>query len=518
MTRRAFLLCAGLLTASWTWAGQVERLKETKEEAFRLLEDDKARLAMIGDAIFSYAELGFQEFKGAELLTNTLRKEGFEVTTGIAGIPTAFVATFGSGRPAIGLMADIDGLPVQSQKPGVAFREPLVEGAPGHGEGHNTNQAVVSGAAIAVAKLISQYNLSGTIKVYPGVAEELIGSRGYMARAGAFDGLDAMLDAHLGARFGTSYGLNNIGLVSVQFAFHGQTAHGAASPWLGRSALDAATLMEVGWNFAREHLRPEQRSHSVLVHGGDQPNVVPDEATIWYYFRERSYERIKALHEKGRKIAEGAALMTDTEFTERVLAGTWPFNGNKPLAEILQKNIERVGMPRWSPEDAELTRALQKELGAMEVALSTDVEPLQKATQRSGTTDAGDVTWLVPYVRLSFPSQIPGATFHHWSSGVAPATPLGHKGVLVGAKALAATVLDLLMDPEKLKPVRAQFEEDTRAANWTSLIPDDAEPPIEMNADKMEKFRALLKKYYYDLTSDKTYIEQLGIRYRTVRK
>ena len=515
MNRSPNYLCLVLVLQVATASAQT--LDEAKQEAFRFLEEDQPRLAMIGDAIFSYSELGFQEFKGSKLLTDLLEKEGFNVERGVAGMPTAFVATYGSGHPVIGLMADIDGLPVQSQKPGVAYHDPLIEGAPGHGEGHNTNQAVVTGAALAVKQLIDRYGLEGTIKVFPGVAEELIGSRGFMAKAGLFDGLDAMLDAHLGSRFGTSYGLNNMGLVSVQFTFHGQTAHGAGSPWLGRSALDAVTLMEVGWNFAREHLRPEQRSHSIVTWGGDQPNVVPDRASIWYYFRELDYERIRALHEKGRKIAEGAALMTDTTVEERVFAGTWPFNGNKVLAEILQENIERVGMPQWSEADLRLARALQKELGVDEVGLPSEVTPLRRATQRASSTDAGDVTWLVPYVRLAFPSQIPGTTFHHWSSGVSPATPLGHKGIVVGAQAFAGTILDLLLEPARLDAVRAQFEEDAKDVTWTSLIPEGTIPPIELNADKMEKFRPLLAEFEYDLESGKTYIEQLGIDYPTVR-
>jgi aminobenzoyl-glutamate utilization protein B len=493
-------------------------LDEAKQEVFRFLQEDEPRLARIGDAIFSYAELGFQETLSAKLLTDLLEKEGFTIDKGVAGIPTAFVATFGSGHPVIGLMGDIDALPGRSQKPGVAYEVPLVEGAPGHGEGHNTNQAVVTGAALAVKGLMERYHLKGTIRVYPGVAEELVGSRGFMAKAGVFKGLDAMLDAHLGSSFGTSYGLNNMGMVSVLFTFHGRSAHSAASPWLGRSALDAVTLMEVGWNFAREHLRPEQRSHSVFPIAGDQPNVVPDLASAWYYFREVDYEHIKALHEKGSRIAAGAAMMTDTTFEERVLAGTWPFNGNRALATLLQRNIERAGMPRWSEDDLKLAKALQKELGVREEGLETEVRPLERATQGASSTDAGDVTWLVPYARLSFPSQIPGVTFHHWSSGVSPATPLGHKGIVVGAEALAATVLDLLMEPRNLDPIRAQFDEDTKGITWTSLIPEGNVAPIETNVEKMDHFRPLLEPYFYDLESGKTYLEQLGIDYPTVRK
>jgi aminobenzoyl-glutamate utilization protein B len=225
----------------------------------------------------------------------------------------------------------------------VAYHDPLIKGGPGHGEGHNAGQAVNVTAAIAVKQLMQKHNLTGTLRLYPGVAEELLASRNYMVRAGLFKDVDVMLSTHVGTDFGVSYGPVGTGLVSTQYSFHGVSAHGAGSPWMGRSALDAVELMDVAWNFRREHLRLQQRSHYVIVHGGDQPNVVPPEATVWYFFRELDFQRIKDLHALGTKIARAAAEMTDTSMTERILAATWPAHHNKPVTEALYSNIQKVG-------------------------------------------------------------------------------------------------------------------------------------------------------------------------------
>ncbi|HOK48472.1 MAG TPA: amidohydrolase, partial [Bryobacteraceae bacterium] len=285
-------------------------LEKLKSEVVAEVEARRALTQQIVDSLFSFAELGFQEFETSAYLTAILEKEGFKVERGVAGMPTAFVASWGSGKPVIGFMADIDGLPATSQKPGIPWHEPLIEGGPGHGEGHNSGPALNITAAIAVKQVMQRHRLPGTIRVYPGVAEELLASRTYMVMAGLFRDVDAMLSCHVASEFSTSYGSRGSALVSTQFTFEGRSAHSAGSPWSGRSALDAVELMNAGWNFRREHLRPEQRSHYVIVDGGDQPNVVPPTATVWYFFRELDYDRIRELHEIGRRIAAGAAMMT----------------------------------------------------------------------------------------------------------------------------------------------------------------------------------------------------------------
>jgi len=513
--RSWIVLAVGLSAAG----AQAPTLEELKSEALGLVEARRTLTQQIVDSIFSFAELGFQEVETSAYLTGLLEKFGFQVTRGVAGMPTAFVASWGSGKPVIGFMADIDGLPETSQKPGVAYRAPLIENGPGHGEGHNSHQAVNVTAAIVVKELMERYKIPGTVRVYPGVAEELLASRTYMVLAGLFRDVDAMLSCHISTDFNTSYGPGGSGLVSTQYTFHGQSAHAASAPWAGRSALDAVELMNVAWNFRREHLRPEHRSHYVIVRGGDQPNVVPPLATVWYFFREWDYERIRELHELGARIAGAAALMTDTTMTERVLASTWPGHFNQPLAEALHANIKRVGMPQWSEADERLARAAQAELKSRAQGLPKEVRELRPpSTERGGgSDDIAEVSWNLPTVVLRYPANIPGMTGHHWSSGIAMATPIAHKGSTAGAKAQALTALDLLLNPELLAAARQYFAGQTKEVKWKSLIPEDTQPPIDLNREKMEQFRPQLQKLRYDPAKFSSYLEQLGIEYPTVR-
>lgn len=520
MVRLARGLALSCLVAARAWAAQpgldLERLKQ---EALRMVEARGKLVQEIVDSLFSFAELGYQEYESSRYLTALLERNGFRVQRGVASLPTAFVAEWGEGKPVIGFMADIDALPETSQKPGVAYHDPIVPGGPGHGEGHNAGQAVNIAAALAVKELMERYGIPGTLRIYPGVAEELIGSRTYMVMAGLFRDVDVMLSSHIASEFSTSWGgPAGMALISTQYTFHGRSAHAAGSPWRGASALDAVELMDIGWNFRREHLRPEHRSHSVIIHGGSQPNVVPSEATVWYYFREWSHEKVRELHEIGTKIAQAAAQMTDTTVTERVLAATWPGHFNKPLAEALYENIKRVGMPVWSEADQALARAAQRAIRAKEEGLKTQVGELKQAREGEnyGSDDIAEVSWNVPTVVLRYPGNIPGMIAHHWSSAIAMATPIAHKGAIAGAKAHALTALDLLLRPELLAAIRQYFAEQTREVRWEPLIPEGTQPPVDWNRETMERFRPLLRRYYYDPSRYRTYLEQLGISYPTL--
>ncbi|MEX2263141.1 MAG: amidohydrolase [Bryobacteraceae bacterium] len=512
-------LIAGMLPVCAV-AQTMPSLDQLKKEAVAEVEARRVFTQQMVDSIFSFSELGFQEFGTSAYVTGILEKEGFSITRGVAGMPTAFVAAWGSGKPVIGFMADIDGLPETSQKPGVAYHAPLIEGGPGHGEGHNAGQAVNVTAAIAVKKLMQKYKIPGTIRVYPGVAEELLASRTYMVKAGLFQDLDVMLSSHIANEFSTAYGPSGSGLVSTQYTFHGQSAHGAGSPWMGRSALDAVELMNVAWNFRREHLRTEHRSHYVVVHGGDQPNVVPPLATVWYFFREWDYQRIRDLHALGTKIARAAGEMTDTKMTERVLASTWPGHYNKPVAEALHANIQAVGMPEWSEADVTLARAAQTELKSKVEGLRDKVAELKPPTGQlrgGGSDDIAEVSWNLPTVVLRYPGNIPNMIGHHWSSAIAMATPIAHKGSTAGAKAQAMTALDLLLKPELRQAAAGYFSEQTKEIKWQSLVPEGTKAPADLNQDKMTRFRPALDKLRYDPSKHKTYMEQLGIRYPTVK-
>ncbi len=510
------LVCCLLLPAA---AAQVPTLDALKSEAVRSVDSRKDFTQVMVDSIFSFAELGFQETQTSKFITEILEKEGFQIQRGVAGMPTAWVASWGKGKPVIGFMADIDGLPETSQKPGVAYHDPLIKGGPGHGEGHNAGQAVNVTAAIAVKQLMQKHNLAGTLRLYPGVAEELLASRNYMVRAGLFKDVDVMLSTHVGTDFGVTYGPVNTGLVSTQYSFHGRSAHGAGSPWMGRSALDAVELMNVAWNYRREHLRLQHRSHYVIVHGGDQPNVVPPEATVWYFFRELDFQRIKDLHALGTKIARAAAEMTDTTMTERILAATWPGHYNKAVAEALYSNIQKVGMPTWSEDDQTLAKAMQKEIGNKLEGLKTEVAKfeLSKEDGSAGSDDIAEVSWNLPTVVLRYPSNIPNLVGHHWSSGVAMATPIAHKGATAGAKAHAMTAIDLLMKPELVKAAWTYFAEQTKETKWQSLIPEGVNAPVDLNQEKMARFRPQIEKLYFNPQKYKTYLEQLGIKYPTVK-
>ena len=524
MTRFARLCLPLLLTVNLGWpARETPRLDDLKREAIGEVEGRRAFTQQMVDQIFSYSELGFQEYETSKYLTGILDRAGFRVERGVAGMPTAWVATYGSGRPVIAFMSDIDCIPRASQKPGVAYHAPLIEGGPGHGEGHNSGQAVNVTAALVLKGLMEKHKLAGTLKLFPGVAEELVGAKAFFIRAGLFKDVDLVLGSHVDSELATSYGqaANNSGLISVQYFFHGRAAHSAGSPWSGRSALDAVELMNTAWNFRREHLRLQQRSHYVITNGGDQPNVVPSEAGVWYYFRELDYPRIKELYELGNKFAAAAAMMTETTVTQRVVGSAWPTHFNKVVAEAQQKNIEQVGMPEWSEADQTLARALQKEISAKVEGLKMKVKPLEppKEATGGGSDDIGDLSWNAPTVYMRFPANIPNLPGHAWPNAVAMATPIAHKGSTAGAKVQAMTALDFLLSPELVKQAWAYFNEvQTKEIKYQPLVNPSDQPAIELNKEKMEKFAPELKKYYYDAAKYKTYLDQLGIAYPTVKK
>jgi aminobenzoyl-glutamate utilization protein B len=477
------------------------------------------------DQVFSFGELGFQEVETSKYLTGILEQNGFTVERGVAGMPTAWTARWGSGKPVVALGSDIDDIPQASQKPGVAYHDPIVEGAPGHGEGHNSGLPLQITAAIALKQIMAREKLSGTLVIWPGVAEELLAGKAYLVRAGVFADVDVCIFAHVSEGFGVRWGeaTSSSGLLSLEYTFTGETAHSAGAPWRGRSALDAVELMNVGWNYRREHLRLQHRSHYVITNGGDQPNVVPRKASVWYFLRETSFERIQELRAIADRMAQGAALMTGTEVKSRVIGSAWPQHFNRPVAETLYTNIKAVGLPAWDEADQVLARAVQKELGQPQTGLASELGALTGAIRADdnyggGSDDIGDVSWTVPTVTLRYPSNIPGLPGHHWSNAIASATPIAHKGATAGAKAVAMTVLDLLLRPELVEQSWDYFRTvQTRETKYQPLIAPTDLPDTSMNTKTMQQYRPALAKFYFDPSKYKTYLEQLGITYPTVK-
>jgi aminobenzoyl-glutamate utilization protein B len=482
--------------------------------------DANAKLAQVmTDTIFSFGELGLQEVETSKYVTGLLEKAGFKITRGIAGLPTGWTASWtnGTGGPTIAFGSDIDGIPKASQMPGVVKHQPMIDGAPGHGEGHNSGQAVNVVAALALKDLMQKNGVNGTLLLWPGVAEELLAGKAYMVRDGVFKGVDAVLFTHVGADLGTAWGRSpGSGLVSVRYTFHGESAHAANAPWRGRSALDAVELMDTGWNFKREHLRPQQRSHYVITDGGDQPNVVPSRAQVWYYFRETDFENIAANYAAGNTIAKAAADMTGTTVEHELVGTAAPGWFNKVLAETAQANIAAVGLPVWTPQEQAFARDVQKLVGGPQTGLATEIRPLAPPLvgESSGgaSDDIGDLSWNYPTIVVRYPSNIPGLPGHNWANAISMATPIAHKGVVAGAKVMAMTTLDLLVKPELLPAAKAYFTDvQTKDQKYVPMLSATDKPDLEINAATMEQFRPAMRKFYYDAAKYPTYLQQLGI-------
>jgi aminobenzoyl-glutamate utilization protein B len=524
----AGIVMAAVLFAAVDVSAQPSNEPAAQIEAFKAsvangVEARRKLAQVINDTVFSFGELAYQEFETSKYLTTLLENNGFAVERGIAGIPTAWVARWGSGHPVISLGSDIDCLPKASQKPGVAYREPLVEGAPGHGEGHNSGQAVNIVAALAVKELMEREKLPGTIMVWPGVAEELLGAKAYFVRAGIFRDVDAVLFTHVGDTLDTTWGLpQGTGLISVEYTFRGESSHAAARPWLGRNALRAVELMNIGWDFRREQLRPEQRSHYVITNGGDQPNVIPPLASVWYFFREIDFENIKRNYEIGNRIAEAAAMMTDTTVTRKVVGVAAPRHFNKPIAEAVQANIVKVGMPQWTDEEQGFAKAVQRLVEGKEIGLNTAPKPLEPPPAQpvsGGSDDIGDVSWVAPTVTVRYPSNIPNLPGHNWSNAISMATPIAHKGIVAGSKTIAMTMIDLLTRPELVRDARTYFTDVQLKNNKViPLLADTDVPQVQINHDTMERYRPQMRAQYYDAAKYDTYLDQLGVRFPTLAK
>ncbi|HNW57206.1 MAG TPA: amidohydrolase [Bacteroidales bacterium] len=469
-------------------------LYKAKQNALDYLSDSQVvkKYGDISDAIWNYAELGMQEFKSSALLIKTLEEEGFTVEKGVAGMPTCFVASWGSGKPVIGILGEYDALPGLSQEALIPFQKSLIEGAPGHGCGHNVMGTAGVAAAIAVKKSMEKNNLHGTIRFFGSPAEETIISRPFMVKAGAFNDVDAVIDNHSSSDFTTSYGVKGCAVMSVVFSFKGKAAHASTAPWDGRSALDGVELMNVAANYLREHLFYTSRLHYVITEGGEAPNVVPDRASVWYYIRNTD-DMIEETYKRVLDCARGAAIASGTELEPvNFMTAIHQRHSNKGMAETIERNIELVGMPEWTDDENAFARALQKELGEKETGYPLHIKPIGKPSDSpntEGSSDVGEVTLVAPTATLNFPGKVPGAIGHHWSSVASFYGSAASKGLNAGAKVMAATALDLMTKPKLLEEIKTEFKEYSKDHPYKSFLPEGSKPPLDLNKKLMDKYR-----------------------------
>jgi aminobenzoyl-glutamate utilization protein B len=473
---------------------------EQKKDANAVIDKNAQAIWDIGDSIYYFGEMGMQEFESTKLLKDTMEAAGFKVELGGAGMPTNFWASYGSGHPYIVIESEIDALPGGNQTPLEFEHKPMVPGAPGHMEGHNTHGAVATAAAFAVKQVMDKYHLPGTIAVNFGPAEEEIASRPFIVKAGYFKDVDAAIYLHINDNFTTGWGLQTYAAIGVQFAFHGKSSHAAVDPWDGKNALDALELMDNAVAFLRQQMEPTYRIHRSIMNGGIQPNVIPDFTKVWYFIRDANMPKAKATYDKLLDIAKGADLMTGTTHDVIYQASAWPALSNKVLSRVVQKNIETVGLPKWSEEEQKFARDFQQAERKPVIGLAAKIPEGGERPQSFASNDSGDISWVVPAVSYTFPASVPGIPYHNWVAAVTPTSTIAHKGEVAGAKALAGSVLDFMTSPDVLKAAHEEFEAQTKATPYFSLVPDGAKPDVNLDKDIMAQYRPAMEKFYLHKT------------------
>ncbi len=456
-----------------------ESVETCKDEAVIWIDAHQERFIEAARAIYDYAETSLREHRSAEYLAAMLEQDGFTVERGVAGMPTAFVATFGTGKPVIGILAEYDALPGLSQKPGSTSHESLGEGTPGHGCGHNLFGAGSVASALAVKAVMTAHGLSGTVVLFGCPAEETGIGKVYMAKEGIFDSLDACFVWHPSAenkvQLQSSRALNNFEVV-----FHGRTAHGAADPWNGRSALDAVELMNIGVNYLREHVKDPVRIHYVIPGGGMAPNIVPDYAKVWYFVRDIDRAGVAELYERVLDCARGAALMSGTTMEVNLITGNYNYLPNHALSAVLDKNLREIGTPTFTPREQAFAREMQRNLGVEEAGMNSEIEPFVEPTQvTGGSTDVANVSWIVPTAgELTVVTAPRGIPWHSWAVSSASCSSIGFKGMNIAAKVLAVSVIETLIDSSIVEQARSEFGEKTAGHPYENPVPDDQQPPL----------------------------------------
>lgn len=467
------------LAAALLWMSTPTVARQTaaqKEAAADLVDKQRAELITMSDTIWEYAETALHEDRSAKLLGDYAERHGFTVRRGVAGMPTAFVASYGEGQPVIAILGEYDALPGISQKPS-AVKEPFQEGAGGHGCGHNLFGAASLGAAVAIKDLIATGRLKGTIRFLGTPAEESIGGKIYMIREGLFTDVDVVLAWHPGDRTNVDY---EGAQANVQFfvEFTGRTAHAAADPWNGRSAADAVEAFTHGLNLLREHVKPTVRIHYTVQRAGDVPNVVPDYARILTWVRDSRRPGVDEVFERVEEIARGAALIAGVDHTLTIQTGYTDMNILESGLKLLHANLSWAGEPSYTAEEQAFARALQKATGKEERGMTAAVEPLKPIAEDppGGSTDVGDVSWVAPTLHFYAATAPKGVPWHAWPVVASSRVSIGHKGMMFASKALAATAVDLFQDSAAREAIRNEWTEKTKNVTYKWLVPDGPPP------------------------------------------
>lgn len=468
--------------ASVTFAADPPTLTPVQKDMVAHIDSLRSDLVNLNQEIWTYAELGLEEHRSAARLAGTLRKAGFKVKEGVSGMPTAFVAEYGSGKPIIGILAEYDALPELSQQAS-GDRKPVSGQTSGHGCGHSALGTAAVGAALAVKEVYDRHKLKGTIRLYGTPAEETLIGKVYMSLDGQFNDLDACLHWHPGSKNRIWYSSSKA-CISAKFTFTGLAAHASGSPDKGRSALKGVELMNIGVNYMREHVKEDSRIHCVITNGGGQPNVVPATAQVWYYCRANTHEDAGANFDWMTEIAEAAAKMTRTKMQLQIDTDCHEIIPNRPISQVIYKNFQKVGVPKFDQADLDLARQLQAPLRANfglkeEKPLhdTLDALPEKPYSPDGGSTDVGDISWHVPTSGFGTASFAAGSPGHSWQNVAAIGSPIGHKGMMVAAKVLALSAVDLLQDGQTLKDAKAELDGQTKNRKYSTKIPAGQKAP-----------------------------------------
>jgi aminobenzoyl-glutamate utilization protein B len=471
------LLILVVITSCGVVTAQKQKTNPNKAAVIQSVEKHREELIKLSDQVWAFAETALKETQSAKVLADYAEAQGFKVTRGVAGMPTAFIAEFGSGRPIIGIMGEYDALPGISQK-AQTTREALSPGAAGHGCGHNLFGAGSLGAAVAVKELLQAGKLKGTIRFYGTPAEEAVGGKIYMVREGLFNDLDVSLDWHPDVETAAST-QSSQALVDFIVEFKGKASHAAADPWNGRSAVDGLEAFTDGVNMLREHVKPSVRMHYAIVNGGDVPNVVPEYAKVWMWVRDSKRAGVETVFARVKEIAQGAAMIAGVESTVTVHSGDYEILVNRKGAEALQKNLEFLGPITYTPEEIAFAKKIQEVQGGEQTGLDGSIQPFKptQETPTGGSTDVGDVSWIVPEITLVATTAPANTAWHGWSVVACGGMSIGHKGMVVAAKSLSMTMVDLFENEQLRKDIRTEFEQRKGTQIYKAYIPDGP-PPI----------------------------------------